>query len=352
MRKISMSILIGLFAVALFVGLGTSGCSKSQNDENSPSSDGDRVIVSVDGVSLTARELSARADLVNRLLVNRRPNTSAAELKKRKATFCKVYPKIFVEDVVLSNFLAREKLELPREMITNFESRAAKTFGVGKKKKYADLKAAAGDLASKLDLEVLLEVRRQYVEDVLARRSPTNLPPNYVEQVQESVRKYNYNMGLTNAIIYARATNVWNQLKSGASFTNLVMKYSQADDDEKEEGGEWDSMDLTQLQDEPELKKWFDLAKTKVGDFSPPMECDSGLSIVRYDGVDTGEDQDEPTEYKFSRIHFLLPMFMEPDTPENIVAAAKKEHAKRLFNENLAKLLKVSRVIYTNSGKE
>ena len=335
--------LLGLVLMGVVVG-----CSKTE-EKNAPpvAEQTGAVVVTVDGVVLTERELSARADLVGRLVQNRKPNTTVADLKKRRDAFCKVYPQAFVEDVVLSNYFAREKLELPEAMITNFQARAVKAYGIGKKKTYAALKTVAGELADRLEAEILLEVRRQYAEDIWVARHPTNLPPTYVEDVLKSIHDYNARMALTNAFVFAQATNVWNQLKGGASFAELVKTYSAGDDDEKEEGGAWDSMDLTQLQEEPELKKWFKLGQAKVGEFSPPIECDAGLSIVRYDGTDNGEEGDEPTEYKFSRIHFLLPMFMEPDTPENIIATAKKEHAQRLFRQKLAELVKAAQVVYT-----
>ncbi|MGN0847974.1 MAG: peptidylprolyl isomerase [Kiritimatiellia bacterium] len=346
MMESSWGRLLGVVVLAFALGAQFAGCSRTDQDDTAAPS---RVVVSVDGVELTERELTARADLVGRLQQNRDSRLTMAELKKRHAAFRKVYPQVFVEDVVLSNYLAREGLALPQAMITNFQQRAAKTFGTGRKKTFADLKAVAGDLADRLDVEVMLEVRRQYVEDVLAERTPTNLPPDYVAQVQESVRRYNINMGLTNNLVYARATNVWNQLKAGAAFADMVKKYSEADDDEKEEGGEWDSMDGTQLQEEPALRKWFSPERTKVGEISPPIECDAGLSIVRYDGIDADEDSDGPTEYKFSRVHFLLPMFMEADTPENIVATARKTHASRLFKEKLAELVKAARVVFAET---
>ena len=105
-------------------------------------------------------------------------------------------------------------------------------------------------------------------------------------------------------------------------------------------------MDAAQLREEPALRRWFDPARTKVGEVSPPIECDAGLSIVRYDGAEIGEEGDEPAEYTFSRVHFLLPLFMEADTPENILAAARKAHSSRLFKEKLAELVKAARVVY------
>lgn len=144
----------------------------------------------------------------------------------------------------------------------------------------------------------------------------------------------------TNALVYARATNVWTELKGGADFAATAARWSEDDD---ASSCEWGEFPLAALDDSPELRRM--LPGMKPGDISPPVEGDNGLVIVRLRGVDRASD---PVRYGLDRIFFRLPEDAPNPTREELAAELAAERRGAALKTVLAKIrasTKVSRPV-------
>ena len=310
--------------VALAVLLGVSGCGEKELP-----SDQDVLIV-VGAHRLTMGDLLRRLEMHSTL----RAHTDASFKGKKAGRFREKlmagYPAAFALNAMLVDYAADEKVEVTSDLLKEYENKAFKRFHARGDKDYADLRRKLGDSGKELDAQVYEEALGKAIKDHLVKLNPTNIPDSYVDRQLANFKLYNENAAKTNALIYAQATNVWRQLCAGADFREMAAKHSHLED-ERESKGFWGAIDVNQMGDEPNIQKWG--RKLEVGKFSPPIEADNGLMIMRVD-----ERLDNGNELHLSRIFFMLPEFRHPAPRDQILAAAYDKYADRLFARKCAEL--------------
>ena len=327
------------FAGVVLAVCAMAGCSRS--------SESGGVVASVNGHSLTAAELEARAVNIATLSCHRAGKKNGKSQKQRFEKICgifrKGYPKIWVEDRVLQDFAAANGLEVSPSLLKQFQNGALRNFG-GKGEKYADLVALEGMNVDFWEDQVRADALRHVVERHWAKLYPTNLPPTYADDMIAKMEARNRAMTVTNALVYAKATNVWEKLKAGADFVKMVKEFSEIKE-EVEDDGEWAIVDDKFLADDPKLLRT--LRAMKPGEFSPPVEGDNGLMIARLDRYESDDG------LAVSRIFFHLPIFLTPAPKDEIVKVALTKYAKALFREKLSELVSAAKATYVEvSSKE
>lgn len=322
------------------------GCSDRQGSELSEkvAARANEPIVTIAGKTLTGAMLDRRVAMMDALKRHKEPKISPKRAGQYREKLAKSYPKAYVANELIAELARREQVELTAERIAEYEKMAFKRLRARGDKTYADLKKAIGEYASELDDQVRGEALHGALMDVLATKYSKEIPDSYVDYTIKSIKDYNAKMALTNALIYAQATNVWNQLKAGADFAEMAIKYSTIPD-ERESKGEWGTVDVRQLQDEPGIAEWG--RKLQVGEISPPFEGDNGLMIMRLDTRD-----DKMSEFGISRIFFELPQFYEVGTREGIVRDAKRRNAQSTFQQKLTELEKELKPVYHQENKK
>lgn len=265
------------------------------------------------------------------------PQASEKVLSAIRRQYESGYPKYWIEDTVLAQYAAAEKLTVPEALFADYKAKAFEGLRVKGDKTFDDLLKVPGVQADHLTQQVKAEALRQVVTDHLFAQNPTNIPDSYVGEQLENIRDYNARMTLTNAIVYARATNVWNRLKAGEAFVKLVQEATEVED-ERNENGEWGTFDLSAFDQEPALKAA--LAALKPGEFTPPVEGDNALMIARLN------ERDEVGGLDISRIVFRLPLFYTAAPREEILKAAYDKYRKALFARKLKALLKNAVIKY------
>lgn len=323
-----------------------SGCGKDDSASSASSSTGgvqarpgdDTPIVKVGSHVLTRGEMMRRVAMMGALQKYRYPKVTAEQAGKYRERLTKSYPQAYVQEKVLEDYAAKEKITVSKELISEFEASAFKRLKTKKDKSYADVRKKLGEHGGELDAQVRAEALRKAVRLHFLELWPTNIPDSYVEDQLKRFKTYNQSATLTNALVYAKATNVWEQLKKGAKFEDLAAKYSDIGD-ERESKGEWGTLDRRQLNEDPEILKWS--MKLKVGEFSPPIEGDNGLMIMRLDSRD-----EAASEFGVSRIFFQLPEFLKPAPNEDIKKAAYEKYARELFERKFAELEKAANPEY------
>ena len=332
-----MAIFTRAFVSSLVVVLAF-GCSKSARDDN-------HVVLSVNGQELTRGELKASVGMMVALKKACGQNISPQEMGKIRADLSETYPDAFINRVLVEEYARREKVEASDKLLKQFKGRAVQGLPPEKFKKYADVRKVLGEKDfGYFDRLVRFEALQDAVKAHLVKLTPTNLPPDYVKMTQKNAKAYNEMMSKTNKLIFARADMVWKKLKAGADFGEMAAKYSEVES-EREDRGEWGTIDLNQFKDEPKIYEWA--PKLKVGEFTPPIEGDNGLMIMRLDGKDEAKG-----EYTFSRIFFCLPMFVEKMSRKDILDEVHEIHREKLFEGKLEEWRKAAKIEYFDRKNE
>lgn len=317
-------------AVALAVLAG--GCSR----DSSP------VVAEVNGHVLRESEVNARATNIAALFLHKTGRIEG--LERIKAAFRKGYAKVWVEDRVLEDAARAANLEIPQKTVEKCRAGAFRNFKAKGDKGYEDLMNLAGFTRSLWEDQVLSEARRIAMREFWVAAEPANLPTNYADKVLADIAKWNENMAKTNVLQFAKATNVWEKLNAGADFVKTARANTEKPD-EIEDDCEWGTIDEKFLADEPVLLEM--LKKMKVGDYTPPVEADGGILIVRLNALE------EDNGYAVSRIFFRKGNTLVPASKPEIVAKALEKHEENLFKRKLDELVaKANAKIFTNNNKD
>ena len=319
------------------------GCSDSDRGasaETSTSGTVDRVVMVVDGHKLTASGFAAKVEMMAKFKGALNPDLTVSKLDELKKNLKRSYPRVFLLDTVLVEYAKTNGLvasaaaiqKVKRDFLHEEDEKKLNAA-------YALFVEKMGDSRKEFEDYLSLTALKEDAADFIAAQNRTNFPPAEIARECDQAKKYNAMMTATNALIYARATNVWEQLKKGADFEQMVSKYSDLEQ-EREDKGLWDTFDFQQLEPDPDVA---DYAKTlEIGKFSPPIEGDNGLMIMRVDARDAGT-------CTISRIFFQLPMFAKEYTEAELLKKKEADYAKEVVQRKVQALLKAARVEYVNA---
>ena len=296
----------------------------------------ERLVVSVNGRKLTEPMLEKRVELMLTLQRAAKPKLSALDAGKLKKQLESTYPQLFISNSLLEEFAATSGIQVAKSVLTNFQARAVRHCRGFKAKDWAGLQTELGAYAGEFDGLVMAEARREAVRDWLVMANPTNLPPDYAAKKHLELIDFNRRIDATNVWIFAHATNVWKKIVAGADFGDMAAKYSDLPV-EREERGEWATLDWKQIKPDEELYKWA--KKLAPGEISPPIEADGGIMIARID-----EKGDE--ECKISRIFFKQAVNVVIMSEDEIVKFEKMRYARKLFARKMAELQAAADIVY------
>ena len=302
MRNIVYILFIALFAL--------SGCRERRD-----------YIVSVNGHLLTCEMLERKVAMMEKVFMKANPDASVKKVKDQVRKLRKSYRKVFESDCILTDYLAAEGVQIPDETVQKFRQLAIHPFKKLGIRTWDDMMGFLGDQAVDFDEQVMVEVRRSCARDHAVSLCPTNLTPAQIEFEFKRIADFNKRADLTNAVAHAHATNAWNRLKAGESFETVASEMSELKYERKDKG-KWANLDWQQMECDPPLLKYA--RQLKPGEYSPPIEADNGLMILRVDKKDE-------KECHMSRIFFHLPMYCKVPTAEELEARIKMKHADRVF---------------------
>lgn len=291
-------------------------------------------IISVNGQKLMRSALNAKISFMVKMSELINPKMTVQETQRLKGMLKAGAKNVFIRQVVLSDYLKAEKVEIDPVAIEREQGRLLAKAHM-KKGKIGDLKKKVGPYGAELDEYVRARACEATVRAHILAQNPTNLPPNWAAEQIKIAKAYNARMALTNQIVYARATNVWEKLKAGADFKEMARQYTEVPM-EKKDGGEWGQLELRQLEPDEELAEWA--KKLKVGEFSPPILGDNGLMIMRIDEM-------KGTDYVLSRIFFRLPMFAAIRSEQELEKRKMAEIRSELISKKIGSLVKAAKVV-------
>ena len=326
--------------IGLLVALCVIGCSdKQQNDVivSAEKKAESNFVISVNGKCLTRAMINER---VGMMLALRKIGTTISEKdeKQLKKTLTATYPSVFVDRILREAYARSVGVQVSDAILESCRTRAVRNFRSLKVKDWAGLLKKVGNGARYFEELVEGEALNQAIAEHLEKLNPLVLPNDYAEAEIQKLKDYNARMDATNAVVHARATNVWEQIKGGLSFRLAAAKYSTLKQERKDKG-KWAKLDWPQIEGDPELVAWA--RKLKPGEFSPPIEGDNGLMILM---VDAKDDK----ECELSRIYFSLPMFATIPTPEQVIEEAKKKHLQKLLKETYKEIRSTATIVKGN----
>lgn len=317
--------------VVVLAALFVCGCSDNGDARG-------RSVLEVNGVKLTKAELNGYVELMTKIqsLANANLNDrDRGELRKQLADG---FADVFINNALVAEYAKSEKVSVSSALKKHYQAKALDSFKALKIMSYKALGKRLGkDSMAYFDKLVEAEALEEAVKRHLAELTPTNLTPEEVSNAQKNIAEYNAMMTKTNALIKARAKMVWERLKKGAKFEDMAAEYSEIES-EREDKGEWGTLDINQFKDDVNVFDWAQ--KLEVGEFTPPIEGDNGLMIMRLDSKDAAKG-----EYTFSRIFFLLPMFAEKLSDKEILQEVRSRHKDNLFAAKLEELRKTAKIV-------
>lgn len=299
------------------------GCSR----DTSP------VVAEVNGHVLRESEVNARATNIAALFLHKTGKVKG--LEKIKEQFRSGYAKVWVEDRVLEDAAKAAGVEVPEALVEKCRDAAFRNFRAKGDSGCDDFMKLSGFTRDLWEDQVMSSARRLVMKDYWAKQEPANLPTNYADKVIADIKKWNIDMAKTNALQFAKATNVWEKLKAGADFVKTA-RVNTENVDEIEDDCEWGSLDDKFFEDEPAVVN--QLKAMKPGEFSPPIEGDGGIMILRLNFIE------DDGSYNVSRIFFRKGNVLTPAPKKEIVAAAEKKHVEDLFKRKLGELVGKAKV--------
>lgn len=290
------------------------------------------VIVRIDGRDITKDRVLREAKVLMVLNMNKHRRTKTD--RSDNGTFrhsCESGCQRAINRAVVARYAAEHALTNSSATMKRITRQFERQYGVRSKtlKRWHtldDLKFMVGKNASLLDDEVNARATYHTVTNYIVSSGPIVVADSEVTNYQQSIVRYNARMAQTNAVIFARATNVWQKIV-GKTLTFEQAATNFSEDVYIADGCEWGTFSRDQLTDDPELLAI--LPTLKVGDVTPPVESDGGLAIVRLDEIM------ENKNFTFSRVFFRLPMFFDEVSAEEARAQLREQAEKKLLKTEL-----------------
>lgn len=247
-------------------------------------------VLTVNGVAYTQADWERDIDVREALFAHKTGNRGAKDPKKaakqrdglRAATLA-----AFVNDTLwrLSVGEVGKAVRASRDYadaLTNAQARYAKVFGRGKES-FGDLCALMPDDSARQRLQELVALEAE--QDAYCRahyRDDYVVTSNLVEKTLKDIAESNANVAVTNAAIFAFATNLAARARAGEDFAALVDRHSQ--DEQKDPGGALGECDKASFPLEGDTL-WPILKNLKAGGVTDPLETADGICIYRCNKV-------------------------------------------------------------------
>lgn len=331
-----------IISLASLVALALIGCSEDSRQDGAPTETplqekpaSNRVVITVNGRVLYQTNLNERVELMVQIATIANSNMKLSDVARLRRKLRSTLPKMFVREVAFDEFAKANKIKVDEAAVDKARKSLMAALGDRKPRKYESLRRKVGPLATVLDGMVQTQATEGAVRQHILAKNPLQLPPNYVADQMARIKAYNAEMSLTNALVFAKATNVWEKLKAGADFKQMAKQFSDVPK-EAEEGGEWGTLGLQQLEPDEDLVNWAQ--KLQPGEFSPPIDGDNGLMILKMDSKQ-GDD------YALSRIYFRLPMFQQEVSEEELLKLKRQQHERTVLQKELNAIVESVEVV-------
>ena len=300
------------------------------------------VLISVNGTTLTKGDLEGQLRIKIKVAKLRAKNLSAEKEINLSNRLKELVYRTFLPLALFATEAKKLNIVPSDSHRMQLEQKYCATYGVGCKtldEMYSKMEPVES-LAIKRLLELDL-LNQSYISAVLATQMVVS-----VEEVSNQVAStiaYNQRMSLTNALIYAQASNVLARARAGADFSELADEFSQ--DEEKEPGGDLGFCAADDFALESPTY-WENIVCLKPGEITDVMESEEGIEIVKF----LGEKEDiygdgSKFERHLARIVWHTAIIF--DTDEKLIRSEmEKERRNDVLQKASMELQKKATIVY------
>lgn len=290
------------------------------------------VAVVINGRPITRNEIcrDGKCELVLAMNKARKTKIGKGEFKAFER-YCRTAVSREIGKAAIAEYVKEHKLVITPELLKQQSNIFAKKFGVRSKKlkrwhTVDDLKYMLGKNARRVDEDIMSMSRYVAMTNDIFAKDPVRVTDSMVTNRISEIARQNHDIALTNALIFAHATNVWRKIVAKElTFEEAATNYSE--DAYIESGCEWGCFTMAQLSSETALLER--LPKLKPGDITPPIESDGGLAIIRKD------EDDGAATFTFSRVFFRLPVSWVEETPDEARNILLEDLTKRRIKDTM-----------------
>ena len=272
-RSHFFSLMKKIFAIFAFVGL--LGCERPSDSVAVAKKDG-TIALDVNGVQFYRKDLEREIDFREALVRICRPQVDATNARVRIE---KGITNSLIQ-VMLFKTAADARGIQASDAITNAVlEQYQKTFLRGSKvKSLAELEKGLSDrgLIDVYTNNLARDVAQKAYFEVVHGKDLI-FEEKDVDNFMQRIKDYNAMVAATNALAYAKATNLWMRIKAGADFAALADKESE--DPDREKGGALGECEKVDFDHDPGY--WEKVSRLKKGEVSDVITTDVGIEIVK-----------------------------------------------------------------------
>lgn len=236
----------------------------------------DDVLVSVNGVTVTKRQLQANVERVMRRL-EQKPNVKKNQLTATARMMFHTYVPGFVSRQLLLQEARRSKVLTGAALASATEkwiAKAAVEAGTSSPTKYLE-KVAGGAEALRHDAEEAVLIEAVVATNVLPK---VVVSERFLKATIEAIKAENQSVDATNEMYIARLKSLREQIVAGADFGRMADIHSQCKRSGPGNNGYWGEFERRDFLDSKMRDAIFSL---KPGEMSDVLEDDEGFHLVK-----------------------------------------------------------------------
>ncbi len=266
-------------------------------------------LMTVNGVALTKAELETTCEIQTALASLSNKKITVEDVKKMQDRIRQGSLRRFLMRTALLGEAARRNLAVaPDELTTFCETFATNVTRRNKRMNFAQIKSRLSpQQALVLEADLKNDCLYQKIYKLLKEESHVDVTAEEASRRYQQLLRYNDKARKAEAEIYQKATNTWQRLNKGENFETLVKSFA-GQAPRIDADMEWGTFQLNFFRkDDPKI---YNLLKImRVGQYTPPVEGNGGLIIVRLNHISPPEEADDPNGdyYQLAKIFFQLP---------------------------------------------
>jgi hypothetical protein len=339
-----------VLSLFLLIGCGNADRGAESNLNNTNANDEtlekrENVLVKVGDKELKATDLLAESDLRCQLELIRNPKIRNNALENIRKRISSTAVKYFVTSTLFAEYIRENNIVIDSKVREKYITKLLKGFKVDK---IEDIKNKLPEyLVDRFEFGIERSLIVEVARNAILEKAKINVTEEQVAKALERYTTANEKASLTNALVYAHASNVWNRIVTKKrTFDESAYEYSEIES-EVSQFGAWGCFKVSNFESDEEkpFRDW--LSRAKPGDISPPLTVDSGLCITRLDSISDSEDEDPGSkDYALSRIYFRLPVFWEIPTQSEMRKIIFDADKNKAIEKELEELAKRHKVVY------
>ena len=303
-----------------------------------------QILVQVNGVNITWRQLERHLDMMLAVMRNRKglAKDKIAQFRKKNI---KPVSDTLLQRTVMDTCLKASNVVVTAGARAEVEREYLKRFGK-KGQTFPQLKEhmAKAGFAKEFDATFDFDARlKTFLTTV--HSNTYYVSEAYLEKVKADIAAFNKRAAATNRLTEARAADILKRARAGEDFGKLANAFSE--DTEKEPGGALGDCDASDFADDKEV--WNKLNAMKPGEISDLFTLDDGYAIFKIVKRNTAEEsQTGGASVTLARIFFRRAYFFEDQDDDELRADVEQEVRNKLLMNVYKQFRAQSKVIYPN----